>query len=148
VPLELPPLRDRGTVLALLLNQITAELAARHGLNAPRYSRDALRTLKDYAWPGNVRELRNFAERMLVLLGDRDISVDNLPLEMQQQAATNGFSDAFRLPDAGLKLDDLEADMIRQALDRSHGNRSRAARLLGLSRDTLLYRIKKYAIGA
>ena len=52
----------------------------------------------------------------------------------------------FRLPEGGLNLDDLEADMLRQALDRTQGNKSRAARLLGLSRDTFLYRLKKYAI--
>ncbi len=146
VPLELPPLRRRGADLELLLHKITAELAERHRLQAPQYGRRTLRALKDYGWPGNIRELRNFAERMLVLMGGTEKQPENLPAEMRR-AETPATSEGFRLPEAGLSLDGLEADMIRQALQRSSGNRSRAARLLGLSRDTLLYRIKKYAIG-
>jgi transcriptional regulator with GAF, ATPase, and Fis domain len=147
VPLELPPLRLRGEDLELLLATISADLAERHELQSPTYTRQALQALRVYPWPGNVRELRNFAERMLVLMGGRVITPHNLPREMlpETHAAINR-SPSFQLPRDGLRLDDLEADMIRQALARTRGNRSRAARLLGLTRDTLLYRIKKYAI--
>ena len=147
VPLELPPLRDRPDDLALLLERLTARLAERHGLAAPRYSREALRLLQRHPWAGNVRELRNFAERMLMLLSGTTITPDNLPRELRQQqgpASTPGVG--FNLPETGIRLADLEVDMIRQALARTSGNRSRAARLLGLTRDTLLYRIKKYAL--
>jgi len=148
VPLELPPLRARAGDLELLLDRLTAELAERHGLTGPRYTREALRLLRAHRWPGNVRELRNFAERMLVLLPGSTITPGNLPAEMRQpetsqDAATTGL---FNLPPAGVRLEDLEVDLIRQALARTSGNRSRAARLLGLTRDTLLYRIKKYAL--
>ncbi len=149
VPLELPPLRERGTDLDLLLQQITRELAQRHGLEAPRYNIAALRILRSHPWPGNVRELRNFAERMLVLLKGRTITPENLPREIRYGDLSDGGDPRdFELPVGGLRLDDLESDMIRQALVRTSGNRSRAARLLGLTRDTLLYRIKKYAIQA
>lgn len=145
VPLELPPLRQRRGDMALLLERLTAQLAAQYGLEAPRYSRKALTRLDTYTWPGNIRELRNFCERMVVLLSGRTVEEENLPQEMTRpQSATS--SGPFTLPDNGISLDALEQEMIRQALERTRGNRSRAARLLGLSRDTLLYRIKKYAL--
>ena len=145
VPLELPPLRQRRGDVALLLESLTAQLAAQYGLEAPRYSNKALTRLEGYAWPGNIRELRNFCERMVVLLNDRTIEVENLPQEIVSQPSVVD-SGPFTLPDNGISLDELEQEMIRQALERTRGNRSRAARLLGLSRDTLLYRIKKYAL--
>ena len=145
VPLELPPLRQRRGDVALLLGRLTAQLATQYGLEAPRYSSRALTRLEAYTWPGNIRELRNFCERMVVLLSGRTIEIENLPQDITRVQAAPG-SETFTLPDSGIRLDELEQEMIRQALDRTHGNRSRAARLLGLSRDTLLYRIKKYEL--
>jgi DNA-binding NtrC family response regulator len=84
---------------------------------------------------------------MLILFPGRLVEAENLPQEIKQsQVETTAPAGPFTLPDRGLSLDDLEADLIKQALNRALGNRSKAARLLGLSRDTLLYRIKKYAI--
>lgn len=144
VPLELPPLRQRQGDIPLLLNALTDQLASQYRLPAPRYSLRAMKALGRYSWPGNIRELRNFAERMLVLLPGTTIEPDNLPHEMlapQLDEAT-----FFTLPDQGINLEELEQQMIRQALYKTRGNRSHAARLLGLTRDTLLYRLKKYAI--
>lgn len=144
VPLELPPLRARTGDLELLLNRLTSTSAERYGLEPPRYSREALERLQHYSWPGNVRELRNFCERMVVLFTGRRVEAENLPIEIRQKAPAAATE--FALPDSGIRLDELEQHMIRQALDKTRGNRSRAARLLGLTRDTLLYRIKKYAL--
>jgi DNA-binding NtrC family response regulator len=84
---------------------------------------------------------------MLILFSGRQVEAENLPLEIRQvQVQTRTVVGGFMLPEMGLSLDDLEADLIKQALNKALGNRSKAARLLGLSRDTLLYRIKKYAI--
>ncbi|HEY0634426.1 MAG TPA: sigma-54 dependent transcriptional regulator [Gammaproteobacteria bacterium] len=145
VPLELPPLHQRSDDILLLLDHLIGEVATRYGLEAPRFSPEALALLRSYRWPGNVRELRNFCERMVVLLAGREIQPGNLPREMQLAAVER--ANPFALPDSGLRLEELEQSLIRQALDKTQGNRSRAARLLGLSRDTLLYRLKKYAIG-
>lgn len=145
VPLELPALRQRRSDVVLLLEHFTAQLSAQYGLDAPHYSSKALTRLVGYAWPGNIRELRNFCERMVILLSGRIVEVENLPQEITHQQCQAG-SGPFTLPDSGISLDKLEQEMIRQALERTRGNRSRAARLLGLSRDTLLYRIKKYAL--
>lgn len=147
VPLELPPLRARTGDLPLLLQRLTTSLARQHGLEPPLYHADTLNAMARYPWPGNIRELRNFCERMLVLFSGRTVHPENLPREFHgsntQQTSSAGD---FALPDQGVRLDDLEVHMIRQALEKTLGNRSRAARLLGLTRDTLLYRMKKYAI--
>jgi two-component system, NtrC family, response regulator HydG len=82
-----------------------------------------------------------------VLFSGRTVHPENLPREFRSQDTQQSASaDGFALPDQGIRLDDLEVHMIRQALEKTLGNRSRAARLLGLTRDTLLYRMKKYAI--
>ncbi len=150
VPLELPPLRRRRGDVALLLKALGEQLAQKHGLRAPSFSNHALTQLEAHWWPGNIRELKNFCERMLILSAEYEIEPEHLPRDMFSSAppadgenAGNGFT----LPDEGIRLDELEQEMIRQALDRTNGNRSRAARLLGLTRDTLLYRIKKYTLG-
>jgi len=148
VPLELPPLRARSGDIAQLLGHYLTALARQHGASVPRLSRPALEVLKAYAWPGNVRELRNFCERMVVLMGGREIGVENLPREFRNSGLPQPVSGLVALPEPGVSLYEVERNLIAQALDKCGGNRSRAARLLGLSRDTLLYRMKKYAIPA
>jgi len=148
VPLELPPLRQRRGDVALLLTTLTTRLAEQHGLQPPRFTSRAQTLLEAYHWPGNIRELRNFCERMVVLHHDQEVNEQALPQDVLRGRDQASEADRpFSLPEEGISLDELEREMIRQALDRTHGNRSRAARLLGLSRDTLLYRIKKYALG-
>lgn len=144
VPLELPPLRVRKSDISLLVEHFIAELSRQHGLTPVRFTPAALRLLEEYAWPGNVRELRNLCERMLVLRGGHEIGPTNLPPEICARGATSG--DSFELPPTGIHLETLERQLITQALARTRGNRSQAARLLGLSRDTLLYRLKKHAL--
>ena len=146
VPLNLPPLRERVEDIPPLLKFHSAALAERYELAPPRYSARSLRTLKQYGWPGNVRELRNLCERMLILCSGRTIEPENLPLEIVQPAPQPTGMEAFSLPAEGVHLEKLEIGLIRQALAQARGNRSQAARLLGLTRDTLLYRLKKYAI--
>lgn len=145
VPLELPPLRQRGGDLEPLLGALTRQAATQFSLEPPIYSAETVDALKRYKWPGNIRELRNFCERMVVLFSGRMVGPCNLPQEIQQ--SDSRIDSIFTLPDSGIRLDELEKQMIRQALAKAQGNRSRAARLLGLTRDTLLYRIKKYALG-
>lgn len=145
VPLEVPPLRERSGDVGLLTAHFLDELSARHELARPVLSPRARRVIEDHDWPGNVRELRNLCERLCVLLPGRTIEPENLPAELRSRTAP--VASPFRLPSCGIRLDELECDMIRQALDLAHGNKSHAARLLGITRDTLLYRLKKYALG-
>jgi DNA-binding NtrC family response regulator len=148
VPLLLPPLRERSEEIPELLQYFVVQAGAAYDLELPRFDNRAMRLLREYGWPGNLRELSNFAERMVILLGGRTVTLENLPREICLSRSASDASSAcgFTLPVEGIVMDRLEADMIRQALSRTAGNRTRAARLLGLSRDTLLYRLKKYSL--
>jgi DNA-binding NtrC family response regulator len=151
VPLELPPLRERVGDIALLAEHFLHQSAQVYGLEEPSLRQATLRQLKHYRWPGNLRELRNLCERLVILLPGSDIAPDNLPAEIrgaeapEHPGAANGNL-GFRLPETGIDLKELEVEAIRQALTLAAGNKSRAARLLGLSRDTLLYRMRKHVI--
>lgn len=146
VPLELPSLKDRLDDVLLLIELFFQELVKEHKLTPPSFSPSALAYLKQYTWPGNVRELRNFCERMLILFSGKIIDVSNLPHEIcTQKKISNKFS--FSLPSQGIRLEELEIDLYEQAIQSAHGNKSAAARLLGLSRDAFLYRLKKYNLG-
>jgi DNA-binding NtrC family response regulator len=148
VPLELPPLRDRPGDILPLLEHLGAQAARAHGHRPPRYTATALRLLRRYTWPGNVRELRNLCERMAILFPGQEVTPEDLPLEMRRGDIPRGGEATFQLPSGGIDLNTLEAELIRQALALAAGNKSRAARLLGLTRDTLLYRMEKHLIKA
>jgi DNA-binding NtrC family response regulator len=146
VPLELPPLRERLEDLEQLLYTFTEQLAQQHDVPKPCYSASTVKQLRHYHWPGNIRELRNFCERMVILYNKQTIEPKHLPREFQIEKTAPFPLQGFTLPDTGLNLQTLEIHIIRQALQKTYGNRTQAARLLGLTRDTLLYRLKKYAI--
>jgi DNA-binding NtrC family response regulator len=145
VPIELPKLSQRSEDIELLAKHFLSEFSASHSSATPKFSKRSLKVLRGYAWPGNIRELKNLCERLSILLAGKTVEPENLPHEFSSCTVIPSGS-AFILPEVGLHLDDLEADMIHQALARTNGNRSKSARLLGVSRDTLLYRIQKHGI--
>ena len=111
---------------------------------------------RKYAWPGNVRELRNVIERVMILEDGDVITPAYLPRGLTPedkstsgpaskgvQLAEDKKTPGFRLPPDGVVLDEVEMSLVRQAMERSNGNQTRAAELLGISRDQLRYRIKK-----
>lgn len=104
--------------------------------------------LERYAWPGNVRELKNVIERAVILEEGVELLPAHLPDELRPGARLVDLESGFKLPAAGIRLEDLEKDLLRQALERTQGNKTRAAELLGLTRDTLRYRIEKYQFPA
>lgn len=148
VPLTLPPLRARKADIKLLVYYFTHHFAQKYQLKEPIYSRATLKSLETYPWTGNIRELRNICERLVLLHTGQVIETHYLPSEMQisQPSFFTSETTDFILPSKGVNLTDLEISLIRQALTKTYGNLSQAARLLGLSRDTLLYRVKKHAI--
>ena len=143
VPLELPPLARRLEDIEHLIKHFMAMVADKHGIDPPKFSKSALAVLKAYPWPGNIRELRNLCERLSILLAGSLVEAEHLPSEFFSKHNIREL-ESFTLPDEGLNLESLEKDLIQQALDRANGNRSKAAKLLGLSRDTLLYRMRKH----
>ena len=149
VPLELPSLAQRTEDIESLIKHFLVLFEDAYTLTAPKFSKSALQVLKAYSWPGNIRELRNLCERLSILLAGSVIEVENLPFEFSnQRKITTAVENVFTLPETGLQLDTLEADLIHQALNRTKGNRSKSARLLGISRDTLLYRMQKHGFAS
>lgn len=141
VPIELPPLRQRKDDIGLLGSHFARQFARG---NAPlRFDKTLLQQLQKYSWPGNVRELSNLCQRLSLLSPGKLLRSDDLPAEMQAPVSQGAV---FKLPEDGVDLAQLELDLIEQALEKSAGNRSKAARLLGISRDTLLYRMQKYGL--
>ena len=155
IQIDIPPLRERGDDILLLAGHYISTLGERlrlrhkiHGL-AP----EVAEAFRHYSWPGNVRELRNVVERALILEDGDAITAEYLPRDLAAQtgraatgdgaAKAGGAGDEFRLPPRGVSLDEIEMSLVRQALERSGGNQTRAAELLGISRDQLRYRLKK-----
>lgn len=144
IPLELPSLKERDGDVDLLSDYFFRQLVRQQHQTAPEFSKAAIKYIRRYDWPGNVRELHNFCERMYILFSGKTVDVTNLPHELLHSDKND--ASPFSLPSSGIKLDQVEVDLIRQALQNTGGNKSRAARMLGLTRDTFLYRLKKYAI--
>lgn len=144
--IEVPPLRKRKEDIPPLITQFVRQFSQQLGKPEPDISPDAFQKLLDYAWPGNVRELQNAIEYAVVLARQGVIGVKELPAETQlppelQQAELGA------LPRSGVQsLDDLERTAILQALAECHGNKKKAAELLGIQRPTLYNKMKRYAI--
>jgi len=148
VPIQVPPLRERPEDIAPMAHHFLDTLSEEMRIPERHLTPEALRALEAHPWPGNARQLRNVLERLLLLRDEDVIDGSSLPPEIRGAPAgapiTGG---SFILPSEGVDLEELERDLIRQALDKSGGNKSRAARLLGLTRDTLRYRVEKYGMG-
>jgi transcriptional regulator with PAS, ATPase and Fis domain len=149
VPLDIPPLRERKQDIPFLAGHFIRKLSPETGNRVDSISDAAMEKLIAYHWPGNVRELENIIERALVMctgtqLEPGDIKLENAP---GRGGAARAQNEAAFLPE-GLTLDDYERDIIREALRRANGNKSQAARLLGLTRNALRYRLTQMGMEA
>ena len=145
IPLRIPPLRERPGDVPLLVEHFLVKHAQRHGRPVPRVEPDALDRLERYDWPGNVRELENLLERLVVLGRSETIGAADLPEALRRDAPRFGGA-RMDLPPGGIVLEDVERGLIEEALRRSGGNQSATARFLGISRQTLIYRMKKFGL--
>jgi DNA-binding NtrC family response regulator len=149
IPIELPALRERREDVPLLVAHFLRLAAEEKKLGPCTIAPEALERLVQHDWPGNVRELENLIERSVVLRGQGEIDVADLPPELQGSAPERKLREreAPRAAQAGLAfhevVDRFEADLILRALQQTHWNKNQAARLLGLNRTTLLEKIKK-----
>jgi DNA-binding NtrC family response regulator len=145
LPIRVPPLRERADDIPLLVHHFIDVANQDRGTSIDGITDAAMEQLVQYEWPGNVRQLENLMERMAILQNTGDIDVDQLPPEIAQARKT--VATAPRIPPEGLSfnnvVDQVETDMILQALEQTHWNKNRAATLLGLNRTTLLEKIKK-----
>ncbi len=138
IPLHLPPLRERSSDLPLLATRLLATISEDRGRSGLTFTPPALARLSAYAWPGNVRELVNVIEYAVALAPGRRIRAEDLPPELADQPIPRYRPESV--------IADDEAGRIRDALSRSNGNRSQAARALGMSRVTLYRKMKKYGL--
>jgi DNA-binding NtrC family response regulator len=134
IAIVLPPLRDRGRDVLLLIDHFAEKFAREFGRPRLRFSDQALRVLLNYGWPGNVRELQNLVQRLVVMSDHERIDAPDLPISMR--FSTTG-------PAALRSLAEMEADHIRTVLASVGGNRSEAARVLGIDRKTLREKLKR-----
>ncbi|MEZ4217272.1 MAG: sigma-54 dependent transcriptional regulator [Myxococcota bacterium] len=144
---EVPPLRERTQDIPALARHFCAELGHQYGRPGASFDGDAEKLLRQYPWPGNVRELRNVIERGLLLASGATIDASVLaPMLRAARGSEAAAGGRYVLPDGGIHIAELEADLIAQALERASGNRTQAAKLLGLTRDQLRYRMEKFEI--
>jgi DNA-binding NtrC family response regulator len=143
VPIDIAPLRQRKEDIPDLVNLFISRFAGDSCKPVEGITPEAMQILVSYHWPGNVRELQNIIERACALAKGTVLKVDDIHLDMRPARAVNGAN--HFLPE-GMTLEQWEDEMIRESLRRANGNKSQAARLLGLSRNALRYRLSKIGI--
>ncbi len=147
--LHIVPLRERNEDIPLLAKHFLSHFAKKYNKKTIKgFSPEAEQLLIDASWPGNVRELKNLVERIVVLENTEEILPQHIPSWISRstigvQQSSNG---KFILPDSGLSLEELEKDLILQALEKSNHNKTHAAKLLNISYDSLRYQLKKFGI--
>jgi DNA-binding NtrC family response regulator len=144
--IEVPPLRDRKQDIPPLVATFVKQFAQQLGKPEPAIAPEAFQKLLDYAWPGNVRELQNAMEYAVVLARQNLIGVKELPAEVQLPPALQHTERGVPARQGVQSLDDVERETILQALAQCHGNKKKAAELLGIQRPTLYNKMKRYAI--
>jgi two-component system, NtrC family, response regulator HydG len=135
VSIEVPPLRERGDDVALLIHHFASRFSERLGKPLPRFSDEAFRALQNYSWPGNVRELENTIHRLLVMSESETVGVPDLPAPMRFTAT--------RQQDLTRTLAQVEAEYIRNVLASVGGAKTKAAEILGVDRKTLREKLRK-----
>jgi DNA-binding NtrC family response regulator len=142
---DVPPLRERRDDIPVLINYFLKK----HTRNTSRLVRgltpETKKLMTDYSWPGNVRQLESAIERAILLCEGDLITVEDLPLEVRQESRPQ-VEGAFKLPPEGISFEDVERDLIMQAMEQSDYNITKAAKLLGLTFRTLQYRLEKFGI--
>lgn len=148
IKIDLPPLREMKDDLEPLALNFIGLFNQKYEKQVSRMSQDALKKLRNHPWPGNVRELRNAMERAVVLASSDEIADGNILVKDSPALEPGNASplEQFTLPEEGIAFAELERRVLEQALERSKGNQTQAARLLSISRETLRYRVEKYKL--
>jgi len=145
--LQLPPLRDRREDIPLLVEHFLGKCCERYGLPRRFLRSQALEILVSYNWPGNVRELENVIESAVVLSKSEELAPEDLPenIRRQESRVAKIYLD---IPEGGISLEEVEKELLLKALEKAEWNQSKAARLLNVTRKTLIYRMEKYGLVA
>ncbi|MDQ3798522.1 MAG: sigma-54 dependent transcriptional regulator [Acidobacteriota bacterium] len=146
VPVKLPPLRERREDIPLLVEHFLKKSADKYGIKQPKPEREVFNAFFNYPWMGNVRELENVIERMIVLSADGEtLTLEDVPENIKNppEKLENLW---FALPAEPINLENVECEIIREALKRYDGNQSQTAKYLGITRSALIYRMQKYGL--
>jgi DNA-binding NtrC family response regulator len=146
ITVDVPPLRDRREDIPLLVDHFLKRFASEFRKSIHDISSEALRKLDSYNWPGNVRELRNVIERAVLLGSGPVLGADDIIMGRAVPVAAEAGKKLFSLPAKGFKFDELEKDIVTQALERTAWNQTRAGELLGMTRDQIHYRMEKFGL--
>ena len=148
VPITLPPLRERSADIPLLVQHFFTKCRAKHDRPELTMPGNLITYFTRYDWPGNIRQLENAVERMVLLARTHQVTFADLPdfLHSQQSEFMNHATPVPVLPEQGMSLEDLQKEIILQALRKFGGNQTRAARYLNLSRRSFGYRLEKYGV--
>ncbi|MCS6952124.1 MAG: sigma-54 dependent transcriptional regulator [Bryobacterales bacterium] len=141
VPINIPPLRERKEDIPFLAEHFVRKLAPELGSRVETITEAAIQTLVSYDWPGNVRQLENVIERSLVLCSGTKLDASDIRLDPGERRKT-----AIPFLPEGMTLEQYERALIREALERAGGNKSQAARLLGLTRNAFRYRLAQMGL--
>ena len=147
IPIHTPPLRERREDIPLLAEHFTSRFARQMGKRVAKVSQEAMTLLQAFSWPGNVRQLENVIERAVALETTEAVLPDRLPDSVQRperSEALPAIGDGFSLDSY---LQSIEARLLAEALQRSQGDRTEAARLLGVSARSLRYLVHKHGRG-
>ena len=142
IPLHLPPLRQRREDIPLLVRHFTTK----HGGEQVVFPHETMAVLQGYQWPGNVRELENTVERLLIMRGSDTIAPGDIPAKIREGKRPDRECKVINLPDEGYSLEQLEREIVVEALEKNDWNQTAAARFLRIPRHTLIYRMEKYNI--
>ncbi|HEX8176875.1 MAG TPA: sigma-54 dependent transcriptional regulator [Pyrinomonadaceae bacterium] len=143
--IDVPPLRERRDDIPVLINHFLNKYTRNTARLCNGLTPDTRRLMQEYSWPGNVRQLESAVERALLLCEGPMIDVEDLPLEIRQETRP-AQAGAFRLPPEGISFEDVERDLIIQAMEQTDYNITKSAKLLGLTFRTLQYRLEKFGI--
>lgn len=145
IPIYLPPLRERRDDIILLANYFIEAFNKEFNKHVKGISSMAEKMLVEYHWPGNIRELKNVVERAIILGNEETLLLEHLPLEIvAKSSASCAPLTTFKLPPEGVDIEEVEKELIRQALENSDWNQSKAAKKLNLGIDAFRYRMKKF----
>ncbi len=146
IPITLPPLRERQEDISLLAESFLNKFSIQFGKSCMRFDDEVIEIFRKYHWPGNIRELENLIHRLVVLCQGEIITVDQLPKEFLDGEKLETVNFTVPIPETGIDLKNLERELILQALEKMNWNQTQAAKLLNISRNSLIYSMNKYGI--
>jgi two-component system response regulator AtoC len=148
IPVQIPPLRDRREDIRPLVEHFIQRYNVQFRKRVKDVSPEGMNLMMHYAWPGNIRELKNAIERAMILVDKDQILAAHLPIRIADPTASpaprSSAGPIVKLPPEGASFDEIEKKLLDQALQYAHGNKTRASKLLHISRDTLRYKVKKH----